>query len=193
SRLALEVTARGSPRPCFEFTSGCAPALKTLRTSSAMRSIFSMGITERFMIGLIFVYDLDCLMISLLDYLSGLLAVTELDCLTFSLLDYLCGLLAVIELDCLTFILLDYLCCIYCWLTDSGLFKDFGFSVFLCVCTPFFNTPLPNSVPVSNSVFARPLSPVRRMDPNTSASGGAPLQYMKLHEYMWQTLSMKHV
>ncbi|KAK3548843.1 hypothetical protein QTP70_021040 [Hemibagrus guttatus] len=28
SRLALEVTARGSPRPCFEITSGCTPALK---------------------------------------------------------------------------------------------------------------------------------------------------------------------
>ncbi|KAK3548988.1 hypothetical protein QTP70_024801, partial [Hemibagrus guttatus] len=53
---------------------------------------------------------------------------------------------------------------------------DFHFSVFLFVCTPFFNTPLPNSVPVFDSVFARPLSPVLRMDPNTSASGGAPLQ-----------------
>ncbi|KAK3521410.1 hypothetical protein QTP70_004340 [Hemibagrus guttatus] len=30
---------------------------------------------------------------------------------------------------------------------------------------------------LSDSVFARPLSPVRRMDPNTSASGGAPLHH----------------
>ncbi|KAK3509259.1 hypothetical protein QTP70_027039 [Hemibagrus guttatus] len=56
------------------------------------------------------------------------------------------------------------------------LLKDFRFSIFLFVCTFFFNTPLLNFEPVFDSVFARPLSPVRRMDPNTSAFGGAPLQ-----------------
>ncbi|KAK3544488.1 hypothetical protein QTP86_013138 [Hemibagrus guttatus] len=42
SRLALEVTARGSHRLCFEITSGCTPALKKLHTSWS-RSIFSYG------------------------------------------------------------------------------------------------------------------------------------------------------
>ncbi|KAK3566079.1 hypothetical protein QTP86_025539 [Hemibagrus guttatus] len=43
SRLALEVTARGSPRPYFEFTSGLPGDLNTVRTTCTTRSnVFSL-------------------------------------------------------------------------------------------------------------------------------------------------------
>ncbi|KAK3519585.1 hypothetical protein QTP86_003325 [Hemibagrus guttatus] len=41
SRLALEVIARGSPRPYFEFTSGLPGDLNTVRTTCMTRSIFA--------------------------------------------------------------------------------------------------------------------------------------------------------
>ncbi|KAK3550940.1 hypothetical protein QTP70_010121 [Hemibagrus guttatus] len=45
---------------------------------------------------------------------------------------------------------------------------------------------LPNSLPVPDFVFARPLSPARRMDPTTSASGGAPSQGQSTGSAMMQ-------
>ncbi|KAK3548965.1 hypothetical protein QTP70_022656 [Hemibagrus guttatus] len=58
-----------------------------------------------------------------------------------------------------------------------GLFIDFRISLFLVDYMLWIIViTLPNFLPVPDFVIARPLSPARRMDPATSASGGAPLQ-----------------
>ncbi|KAK3549656.1 hypothetical protein QTP86_005410 [Hemibagrus guttatus] len=90
---------------------------------------------------------------------------------------FVVGLPTGVDLDCLPFPLLDYLCCFCFWITDLGLFMDFCFCLSILDYTlGITDNTLPNSVPVPDSVSARPLSPARRMDPNTSASGGAPSQ-----------------
>ncbi|KAK3560880.1 hypothetical protein QTP86_022914 [Hemibagrus guttatus] len=61
--------------------------------------------------------------------------------------------------------------------TDPGLFIDFRFCLFLLDYTLWItDITLLNSLPVPDFVIARPLSPARRMDPATSASGRAPSQ-----------------